>query len=60
MAANRVRAAQLLEGAGLAFGTFVFFTLMLVLIAIERNTRTLAAGPSAHRAGPSGLHSTEN
>ena len=52
-AANNIRATQLLGTAGVAFITFVFFTLMLVLIAIERNTRTVIAQPSAeHTTSP--------
>ncbi len=52
-AANKIRATQLLGAAGVAFVTFVFFTLMLVLIAIERNTRTVVANPSPeHTTSP--------
>ena len=39
---NRTQALQVFAMGGVAFIAFVFFTLMLVLIAIERNTRQLA------------------
>ena len=48
--ANKVRAVQLLGAAGVAFVIFVFLTLMLVLIAIEKNTRPLAASASRNGA----------
>jgi hypothetical protein len=45
--ANKVQAAQLVGAAGIAFLVFIFFTLMLVLMAIERNTRPI--GPVARQ-----------
>ena len=51
VATNGAEAMRLLGAAGVAFIVFVFFTLMLVLIAIERNTRThlLSASPGVTR-----------
>jgi hypothetical protein len=44
--ADKAQAIQLAGAAGTAFVVFIFFTLMLVLIAIERNTRPISvSGP---------------